>query len=217
MSPPSHHTTFGPRNERSNPTHFWCWIWTIERYKLAMVTTTSYKVRSGRSSTLQKAYEVYFQIDMAWCHIVFELASIINLRQGHVLSMMMHYPMLTRWTMYLVGSINNVSWGWSTCLTPLWLSSYLLKGFRAAKNISRFVRLEFSYCYFLLKSHVSSRHLCYLFSRTPTILYFHIKTFILIYNNSTIVLFVLAGSTTTCKTSALMVGMIMPHKIVSNH
>ena len=50
------------KNE-SSPTRSGSSIRTAELSQLATVTTTSYKIRLGRSSTSRKAYQVHFSID----------------------------------------------------------------------------------------------------------------------------------------------------------
>ena len=89
-------------NKESSPTRFGCSIRTAELSQLATVTTASYEIQLGHSSTLWKAYQVYFPIDPTSPSYHLESAAIVVLQQRPFLSTGAATPIFGQWTMYHV-------------------------------------------------------------------------------------------------------------------
>ena len=108
--------------KESSPTHSGCSIRTSELSQLATVTTASYEIQLGRSSTLWKDDEVYFRTDPTSpsyllrvghnCRFTLETVSITSAAT----------PIFGQWTVYLLGCMLAKSYGWRLHL-EVWIMS----------------------------------------------------------------------------------------------
>ena len=124
----SHHGTTSllvQVKKESSPTRSGSSIRTAELSQLATVTTASYEIQLGHSSTLWKAYQVYFPIDPTSPSYHLESAAIVVLQQRPFLSTGAATTIFGQWAMYHVSSIRDASCGWRTTQALLWSSSHL--------------------------------------------------------------------------------------------